>query len=448
MLTVNWIGQTENGSAIYLNTTQDPYVFRNPGNWRSQVDVLYMYSLIEPTSATNAIGNKSTDPWSNPRIPVLSTFTKQTDDGPHGVDSKPPHQPHYSLLGIPIGNISGANFIANMTITSAYFTLQCSPFQEVNISVLYDPLSSNTTYFNSSYSAFNLGLINTTDASAASLGYVDSIRLVSSHVNPSYGLSYESTTYKLNRTFITSRISGNTTAWAVTDVQETVHPNSPPLDSKAFASCLQHLAANDAPSSAISNTITQRYLLGGSNLSAAAGPNDAGLLHSLSSIGLNTFTERFALVLNTYWHAGFSPSSQTSNVTYFENITFSPATAVVRTDTTQVFRPNIPWLVVLFASAGILLVAGIACAIWDAHTIGPDVFGFANALLRNGKYIKLPKGVDNAAMSGPERARLLADMEVMLQDVSPGSDVGRIVLGTKSAGAGGEARLKIGRMYR
>ena len=93
-------------------------------------------------------------------------------------------------------------------------------------------------------------------------------------------------------------------------------------------------------------------------------------------------------------------------------------------------------------------MAGVACAIWDAQTIGPDVFGFANSMMRNGKYIKLPEGAEDAAVSGPERARLLADMEVMLQDVRPGSEVGKIVLGTKRKGDGGESRLTTGRRYR
>jgi hypothetical protein len=48
-------------------------------------------------------------------------------------------------------------------------------------------------------------------------------------------------------------------------------------------------------------------------------------------------------------------------------------------------------------------------------------------------------------MSGAEKARLLGDARVMMQDVRPNSDVGKIVLGAASEGA---ERLKPGRLYR
>ena len=48
-------------------------------------------------------------------------------------------------------------------------------------------------------------------------------------------------------------------------------------------------------------------------------------------------------------------------------------------------------------------------------------------------------------MSGPERARVLGDVKVMMQDVKPGSSVEKIALGTVSEGT---ERLKAGRLYR
>ena len=47
-------------------------------------------------------------------------------------------------------------------------------------------------------------------------------------------------------------------------------------------------------------------------------------------------------------------------------------------------------------------------------------------------------------MSGPERARMMGNMKVMMQDVKAGSDMGNIVLGTANEAA---QRLKPGRLY-
>jgi len=47
-------------------------------------------------------------------------------------------------------------------------------------------------------------------------------------------------------------------------------------------------------------------------------------------------------------------------------------------------------------------------------------------------------------MGGPERARLMGTVRVMVRDVKPGEEVGKIGLGTVSEGA---ERLRLGRLY-
>jgi hypothetical protein len=79
----------------------------------------------------------------------------------------------------------------------------------------------------------------------------------------------------------------------------------------------------------------------------------------------------------------------------------------------------------------------------EMRTISPDILGFASSVARHSKYVKLPP--TDGTMSGAEKARLLGDARVMIQDVRPNSDVGKIVLGAASEGA---ERLKPGRLYR
>ena len=80
------------------------------------------------------------------------------------------------------------------------------------------------------------------------------------------------------------------------------------------------------------------------------------------------------------------------------------------------------------------------------------MFGFANTLLRNSKYMELPEEIESSTMSGAERARRLADLEVMIRDVKPDSEVGKIALGTKKKNDSKEGerngKLKRGRLYR
>jgi hypothetical protein len=112
------------------------------------------------------------------------------------------------------------------------------------------------------------------------------------------------------------------------------------------------------------------------------------------------------------------------------------------TSTALVYHTSWGWLVLLLFSAVLLLVGGITGAICDAYTIGPDIFGFASSLAHRNKYMKVPTG--EGTMGGPARARILGDVRVMLQDVRPDKEVGKIALGTVD---GGGKRLVLGRLY-
>jgi len=84
----------------------------------------------------------------------------------------------------------------------------------------------------------------------------------------------------------------------------------------------------------------------------------------------------------------------------------------------------------------------------DSRTVGPDIFGFASSLahknkcIRN-KCIRMPTG--DSTTSESRRTRMLGNVRIMLQDVQPNKNVGKIALGTVENG--GE-RLKPGRLYK
>ena len=109
-----------------------------------------------------------------------------------------------------------------------------------------------------------------------------------------------------------------------------------------------------------------------------------------------------------------------------------------------IFKLDWRWVAVFLTSVIILLIVGIASVVLEGMLIAPDVLGYASTLARNSRYLHLPKTAAKP-MSGPERARAIGGVKVMIQDVKPDKDVGKIALGLKHDRA--EA-LKPGRLYR
>lgn len=109
-----------------------------------------------------------------------------------------------------------------------------------------------------------------------------------------------------------------------------------------------------------------------------------------------------------------------------------------------IFKLDWRWVSVLLVSVVVLLVVGIASIIIESFLIAPDVLGYASSLARNNRYLHLPKTAANP-MSGPERARTLGAVSVMIQDVKPDKPVGKIALGLHHDRA---EKLKPGRLYR
>lgn len=109
-----------------------------------------------------------------------------------------------------------------------------------------------------------------------------------------------------------------------------------------------------------------------------------------------------------------------------------------------IFQLDWRWVSVLLVSVIVLLVVGIASIILESFLIAPDVLGYASSLARNNRYLHLPKTAAKP-MSGPERARTLGGVSVMIQDVKPDKTVGKIALGLHHDRA---EKLKPGRLYR
>ena len=109
-----------------------------------------------------------------------------------------------------------------------------------------------------------------------------------------------------------------------------------------------------------------------------------------------------------------------------------------------VYKLDWRWVGIFLGSVIVLLVIGIASIVLESFLIAPDVLGYASTLARNNRYLHLPKTAAKP-MSGPERARAIGGVSVMIQDVKPDKPVGKIALGLHHDRA---EKLVPGRLYR
>ena len=109
-----------------------------------------------------------------------------------------------------------------------------------------------------------------------------------------------------------------------------------------------------------------------------------------------------------------------------------------------VFKLDWRWVGVFLASAIVLFLIGVASVILESMLVVPDILGYASSLARNNRYLHLPK-LPAKPMSGAERARVIGDVTVIMQDVKPEKEVGKIALGLHHHKT---EKLKRGRLYR
>jgi hypothetical protein len=159
------------------------------------------------------------------------------------------------------------------------------------------------------------------------------------------------------------------------------------------------------------------------------------------------FGRRISYLFNTWMDLGNS----VNYLTYFQESQIQPGQEAdfITVNAThvytaaEVFYISVRWVIGYFVCAALLLIAGTLSVIVESMTVAPDVLGYVSTVARNSKYLQLPK--TNSAMNGGERARVLGQTKVMMQDVKAKANVGRIALGLKHENA---ERLKPGRLYR
>ena len=416
------------------------------------IDGLYSAALFSPPSAQAA----SMDLWGNVKIPVLET-SEYGNSGPEGwISINPSNATYSSLLGLPIDGMATSGQ-STFTVESYYMTLNCPLLDHVQrttfnwTSVLSeDYLRTQTNndssfthgewpfgFFVDSKSNFSRhgGLYPNESPLPAAQPYV----LFAAQADGGDGATLAHCS--LNRSSVESNMTCQDTSCAVTQMRRSKIDRRPsdytPLYSYSVRLNFWKYWALAAGASLHPNTATptELFIQNGSLTASLSTLRDAFSEVNLYQLPAHTFSERFSLLWNTYWQCSIAPWYQTgnlpSNLTTFSDQANSSelianATTASITNLQPVYVSSRPWAIILLVASIVLFICAIYGAIIKYQTVAPDVLGHVSSLTRDNPYVPLPGG--GTALDGLERARLLKNMKVRLQDVTPGDAQGHIAL--------------------
>lgn len=166
-----------------------------------------------------------------------------------------------------------------------------------------------------------------------------------------------------------------------------------------------------------------------------------------SNLPLDVFPDRLTAVLNTNLLAATNMSnfadsgSQAVDQKTCRNLHWASTTGTWTTFTAPVYQINKAWFSSYSVSAIVMLLFAVANIVLRGLIHAPDFFGSISALTRDSIFFDAPTPA--SGMDGTERAKLLQNRGVMIQDVAPNDAVGRIAF----SGNEGMLRLQKDRIY-
>lgn len=366
-----------------------------------------------------------------------------------------------SLLGVPYWiNDTGYNDqVTDFTVLSQYFTFNCSDPIQIDAygeTMLAHNLSytdgrtltvsadNNTQANYSDYvSAGVTNLIQYMQPGSTGTLYFASLAPSASGNGDTTIVNFSKCPYRAHVVNTTVRCNGimqyaSCTAGMSTEVPE-LASTAKPLG-WLFPAILQNIGIVTGPNdwSSLEQFIINPYFAAHQNNS----DYNAGD-YGISNVTGVQLSERLTPCVNTLWNldwngnAFMGPDQSTwNNLIEIQNVS--------ATETLPDYREYVifwPWVGVLIGCSAVLLIAALAAAIWESRVVGPDFLGFANTAVK--KSVKMPKSM--STMDARDRLHALHECEVLLQDVRPDREVGRIALGVKEEGS---TRLIHGRRYK
>lgn len=155
-------------------------------------------------------------------------------------------------------------------------------------------------------------------------------------------------------------------------------------------------------------------------------------LQNFGELPMDVFQARLALVFNTFYHASLNQTNFFGadgvglyDVASYMETQYGNATGTWTELTPSKYEVQPVWLILYLVATAVLAICAVATIYLSALIRAPDLFGGVSSLTRNSTYVTgIPDG--GSALSGTERARLLQDVWVRIQDVKPDDEMGRI----------------------
>jgi hypothetical protein len=390
-------------------------------------------------------------------IEPLVTSSYQNQDGWYALNGSAGATVYSSINGLPF---SGLDASGNSTfdLTTSYILSNCTVCMVSNNTNNYTlPLStlgeSNSKY-GSNYADMVINLVSSSDVASSSLLEID---IWSNYIwSPAPDrrlVTKTKASCELSQTNVDVRVScigDKCGATAVRGSPRSTSGSTPAIltgSSNALPwlrGLLQAVPAGtfsefSQTSSMLLNYIASPALTTGSNRAV-----------DLSQIGDDTYSERLSQLLNTYWLSSAAPFAVLGNFTQqSQNLLLAPsstADSTVGSSTTGhlVFRCVKPWLILLYLSSGVMLLAGIACTVLNALRRGPDVLDTFVLALRDNEFARISNA--DSMDDGNQVGKRLKNTKVRLGDVRPDAEIGHVAVATPGP-AMPVNRLRMKRLY-
>ena len=411
-------------------------------------NALYQAAVLTPPDGQAA----NMDTWGNIKIPVIENLEQSSRANVEGWYPVPVNNTSFSsLVGLPVAGIPVTGS-SSFTVESNYMLTSCPSlknWQDSSLRGVGQGFNVNMTGGTELDESLYPGLKSYPNVEPASINFT-----AGSLASP----EIFNAVCELTRSSVESNITCDGSSCKATHIRRSIFDLRPPGYTALLHSVVGNNFKVDWPTAAGSHhegtsTSTEYFL---------SDPTLRNLPDMMSGEGVNlvgipaeVFSERFAILLNTYYQCGLVPWLRTGNLPVTqtglnglnsslndETGAFNP-TIVSTIYISHVYIYNRTWAAISFATSAVLILCGLCGAILRFRTRGPQILGYVSTMTRDNPYLKLPQG--GCTLDGLDRTRLLKDVKVMLQDVAPYEDVGHIAL--SYADTSNSKRLSANRLY-
>jgi hypothetical protein len=389
----------------------------------------------------------SQDLYGNLKVPMIEplvTSSHPDQDGWYAVNGSTGATIYSSINGLPF---SGLDASGNSTfdLTTSYFLSECTVRVVSNNSNNHTlPLStlgaSNSEYGNE-YADMVINLVSSSDVASSSLRGIDIWSAYLWSYVPDTGISLFTKTKAscdLSQTNVDVRvwcIGDKCGAIAVRRSLRSTSGSTPAIFSiPTYDAVPWYRGLLLAVPAGTSNEYSRTSSMLLDYIASPALTIGSDRAVDLSHIGDDTYSERLSQLLNTYWLSSAAPFAVLGNFQQqSQNLlsaTYSTADSTAGSSTTGhlVFRCVKPWLILLYLSSGVMLLAGIACTVLNALRRGPDVLDTFVLALRDNEFARIANA--SSMDNGNQVGKRLKYTKVRLGDVRPDAEIGHVAVAT------------------